>query len=184
MQFQFIGRHNFTCKAKNTIGSAENTVLIVVKEKPPASPSTGKGLSSSMLIGITCGCLAVVIIAMVVFGCVTVLKTRKKTTTREESYNVPIQERQPSFQPLDPDYNDPAGSNHGDGPSRDIAEPVEYTCVVKRAVRQTTKPQAEERALIYADLDLPAEGSTRRKPTVNSDAETTYVSIDFARTKK
>ncbi|XP_052805603.1 uncharacterized protein LOC128234980 isoform X2 [Mya arenaria] len=230
MQFHSTGRHNFTCNATNAMGSAENAVLILVKEKPseltkaiprPTSLSTGKVISSSMLIGIICGCLAIVLIVIIAFVCVVVVwKTREKTPTRERSDNVLIQEGEPSFQPLGPDYNDLAGTNpveapsgaipgpveytcvvkravgqatkpqvlkstkHSDAPSEAIAEPVEYTSVVKRAVRQATNPQIEDGALIYADLDLPAEGSTRRKPTVNSDAETTYVSIDFAQTKK
>ncbi|WAR04937.1 hypothetical protein MAR_020306 [Mya arenaria] len=46
------------------------------------------------------------------------------------------------------------------------------------------KNLAEDGALIYADLDLPAEGSTRGKPAVNLDVGTTYVSIDFAQTAK
>ncbi|XP_052805600.1 sialic acid-binding Ig-like lectin 7 isoform X4 [Mya arenaria] len=188
IQFQSTGRHNFTCIARNTIGSTVNEVFIVVKEKAtePTNPisSTGKVISSSMLIGILCGCLAVVIIVIIAFSCAIVWKIRKETPTRERADSTHNQKRQPSFQPQDPDHNDPACSNPGYGPSEAIAESVEYTCVVKRAVRQAPKPQTEEGALIYADLDLPAEGSTRRKPTVISDAETTYVSIDFAKTKK
>ncbi|XP_052805613.1 uncharacterized protein LOC128234985 [Mya arenaria] len=185
MQFQSTGRHNFTCIARNTIGSAENVVFILVKEKTSKQtkpiPSTGKVISSSMLIGIICGCMAVVIIVIIAFVCVIVLKTR--TPMRKRSNSVHIQERQPSFHPLDPDHDDPAGSNHGDAASEANAEPVEYSCVVKRAMRQAPKPQTEDGALIYADLDLPKEGSTRRKPTVKSEDETTYVSIDFAQTK-
>ncbi|XP_052804478.1 uncharacterized protein LOC128234337 [Mya arenaria] len=128
-----------------------------------------------MLIGIICGCLAVLIIVMLAVGCVVLSKRRKKVPTREGSYSVHIQERRPSFQPLGPVYDNLAGFNHGDAPSEAIAEPVEYACVVKKE---------EESALIYADLDLPAEGSTRGIPTVNFDAGTTYVSIDFAQTAK
>ncbi|XP_052804503.1 uncharacterized protein LOC128234351 isoform X1 [Mya arenaria] len=193
LQYHSTGRHNFTCNAKNTIGSAVNEVFILVKEKPfkttipmprPTSSSTGKNNSSSMLIGIICGCLAVLIIVLVAVGCVVLSRRRKKTPTREGSYSVHIQERQPSFQPLGPVYDNLAGSNNGDAPSEAIAEPVEYACVVKKEERQTTKPQAEDGALIYADLDLPAEGSTRGKPAVNLDVGTTYVSIDIAQTAK
>ncbi|XP_052804482.1 uncharacterized protein LOC128234339 isoform X2 [Mya arenaria] len=193
LQYHSTGRHNFTCNAKNTIGSAVNEVFILVKEKPfkttipmprPTSSSTGKNNSSSMLIGIICGCLAVLIIVMVAVGCVVLSRRRQKTLTREGSYSVHIQERQPSFQPLGPVYDNLAGSNHGDAPSEAIAEPVEYACVVKREERRTTKPQSEDGALIYADLDLPAEDCTPGKPAVNLDVGTTYVAIDFAQTAK
>ncbi|WAR04899.1 hypothetical protein MAR_020268 [Mya arenaria] len=46
------------------------------------------------------------------------------------------------------------------------------------------KDLTEEGALIYADLDLPTESSTRGKSTVSLDAGTTYVSIDLTQTEK
>ncbi|XP_052807015.1 irregular chiasm C-roughest protein-like isoform X2 [Mya arenaria] len=160
MQFHSTGSHNLTCTARNTIGSAENELLILVKEKSsqptipsprPSSPPSGKDNSSSMLIGIICGCLALTIV-LIAFGCAIVSKRRKKTRTREGPDNL-------------------GGINHGDA------------CVVQKEERQAAKPQTEEGALIYADLDLPAEGSTRVKPTVNLEARTTYVSIDFSSAK-
>ncbi|WAR04940.1 hypothetical protein MAR_020309 [Mya arenaria] len=58
---------------------------------------------------------------------------------------------------------------------------INVECVV---LGISKKDLAEDGALIYADLDLPAEGSTRGKPAVNLDVGTTYVSIDIAQTAK
>ncbi|XP_052804483.1 uncharacterized protein LOC128234340 [Mya arenaria] len=168
--------HTVTCEASRDGQQAVTvsiTLLVLRKDN-----------SSSMLIEIVCGCVVVLIIVMIVVGCVVLSKRRNKRPMREGPCSVHIQERQPSVQLQGLVFDNRAESNHGVAPSEVSAEPVEYACVVKKAERQAAKPKTEEGALIYADLDLPTESSTRGKSTVSLDAGTTYVSIDLTQTEK
>ncbi|XP_052804488.1 sialic acid-binding Ig-like lectin 7 [Mya arenaria] len=129
MQFHSTGRHNFSCNAKNTIGSAESAVRILVKDQPlstsGAPTCSCNDLSSSTLIGIICGGLAVLIVVVVIVGFVVVSKIRQNTQRSEEYADLHFQEQNLYMQPLGPVHVTSDGSQSPDGQQTQTYESLE-----------------------------------------------------------
>ncbi|XP_052804479.1 uncharacterized protein LOC128234338 [Mya arenaria] len=105
IQVHSSGHYFHTCMAENTIGSAVNALAVfLVKDQQLSTPSvpTCNDLSTSMLIGIICGSLAVLIVVVVVVGFVVVSKRRQNTPKSEEYTDLQFPEPNLYMKPLGP----------------------------------------------------------------------------------
>ncbi|XP_052805609.1 uncharacterized protein LOC128234983 isoform X2 [Mya arenaria] len=98
------GHYNYSCMAENTIGSAVNAIAVfLVKDQRLSTPSahTCNDVSTSMLIGIVCGILAVLTVVILFVGGVVVSKRRQNTPRSEEYADLHLQDQHLYMQPLD-----------------------------------------------------------------------------------
>ncbi|XP_052804493.1 uncharacterized protein LOC128234347 isoform X3 [Mya arenaria] len=122
------GHYNYTCMAENTIGSAVNAIAVFfVKDQRLSTPSAPhfNDVSSSMLIGIICGSVAVLIVVILVVAYVIVSKKRQNTPKCEEYTDLQFQEPNLYMQPLGPVYVTSDGSQSTYGQQTQTYDSVE-----------------------------------------------------------